>query len=116
MTAARFRLPRDTSPEAKQERVDALIQELGLIKAKDTKIGDEKYRGVSGGERKRTNIGVELIKDPSLLFLDEPTYDKKNVLDLEIFQTVVVLPINKNKCRSGLDSFQALNVVEALKH
>ena len=37
------------------------------------KIGNEFIRGVSGGERKRTNIGMELIIEPQVLFLDEPT-------------------------------------------
>jgi len=36
-------------------------------------VGDEFIRGVSGGERKRVNIGMELIKSPPILFLDEPT-------------------------------------------
>ena len=36
-------------------------------------LGNERYRGVSGGERKRVNVGVELIHDPTLIFLDEPT-------------------------------------------
>lgn len=89
LNAAKLRLPKEVSLNEKNERVDALIAELGLSKAEHTHIGDHKVRGVSGGERKRTNIGVELVQDPSLLFLDEPT--------------------------SGLDSFQALNVIETLK-
>ena len=36
-------------------------------------IGDNLIRGISGGERKRTSIGVELLTNPSLIFLDEPT-------------------------------------------
>ncbi len=36
-------------------------------------VGTQRIRGVSGGERKRTNIGMELIIDPPVLFLDEPT-------------------------------------------
>ena len=36
-------------------------------------LGTEFFRGVSGGERKRTNIGMELIIEPQILFLDEPT-------------------------------------------
>ena len=46
---------------------------LGLNKCKDTLIGGGMIRGVSGGERKRTSIGVELLTNPSLIFLDEPT-------------------------------------------
>ena len=89
LNAAKLRLPKHVTLNEKRERVDALIAELGLSKAEHTHIGDSKVRGVSGGERKRTNIGVELVQDPSLLFLDEPT--------------------------SGLDSFQAQNVIETLK-
>jgi ABC-type multidrug transport system ATPase subunit len=61
---------------------------LGLKKAANTKIGNVLVRGVSGGEKKRVNIGIELIKNPSALFLDEPT--------------------------SGLDSFQAQSVMTCM--
>jgi len=44
-----------------------------MNKAQNTRIGGPLVKGVSGGERKRTSIGVELITDPSLIFLDEPT-------------------------------------------
>lgn len=44
-------------------------QDLGLSKAVDTIIGDERTRGVSGGERKRVSVGVELISNPSVLLL-----------------------------------------------
>lgn len=39
----------------------------------DTRVGNEFTRGVSGGERKRCNVGMELITTPGILFLDEPT-------------------------------------------
>jgi ABC-type multidrug transport system ATPase subunit len=89
MVSAHFQLPKSMSDESKREYVLQIIAELGLNKAKDTMIGDERRRGVSGGERKRCNIGVELIKSPSCLFLDEPT--------------------------SGLDSFQAQSVMGAMR-
>lgn len=72
--SANLRLdPRQHSSKEKQSRVDAIIQDLGLTDCAHTKIGTEFLRGVSGGERKRCSIGMELITAPSLLFLDEPT-------------------------------------------
>jgi len=57
----------------KRRRINTLIRDLGLENCATTLIGNAMIRGVSGGERKRTSIGVELLIDPSLLFLDEPT-------------------------------------------
>ncbi|XP_063067267.1 broad substrate specificity ATP-binding cassette transporter ABCG2b [Engraulis encrasicolus] len=72
--SAQLRLPRKQySTTTKKQRVEQIIQELGLEDCKHTKIGTEFLRGVSGGERKRCSIGMELITDPALLFLDEPT-------------------------------------------
>ena len=70
MFAAKIRLPSTVDHTAK---VDELIESLRLDKSADVKIGGPLVKGVSGGERKRTSIGVELITDPSLIFLDEPT-------------------------------------------
>jgi len=77
------------SPEEKKKRVNELLHDLGLEKCADTMIGNTLIRGISGGERKRTSIGVELIPNPSLIFLDEPT--------------------------TGLDSTTALHILEVLK-
>ncbi len=91
--AARLRLPRGTPGFKVTETVEHLICMLGLDKCKNTVIGGtmagNRVRGVSGGERKRVSIGVELIAGPTVLFLDEPT--------------------------SGLDSYSALAVVNVLK-
>uniref|UniRef100_A0A6Q2YDZ3 ABC transporter domain-containing protein n=1 Tax=Esox lucius TaxID=8010 RepID=A0A6Q2YDZ3_ESOLU len=65
--------PRRYSSSEKQHRVNTVIQDLGLQDCAHTKIGTEFLRGVSGGEKKRCSIGMELITSPSLLFLDEPT-------------------------------------------
>jgi ABC-type multidrug transport system ATPase subunit len=53
--------------------VDDLMDELGLTQAADTIVGDAKVRGISGGERKRLSIAVEMISSPNLICLDEPT-------------------------------------------
>ncbi|XP_010568154.1 PREDICTED: ATP-binding cassette sub-family G member 2 isoform X3 [Haliaeetus leucocephalus] len=71
--SAALRLPKSVKEQEKNERVNQIIKELGLSKVADSKVGTQFTRGVSGGERKRTNIGMELITDPAILFLDEPT-------------------------------------------
>ncbi|XP_064917920.1 broad substrate specificity ATP-binding cassette transporter ABCG2 isoform X2 [Columba livia] len=71
--SAALRLPKSVKEQEKNERVNQVIKELGLTKVADSKVGTEFTRGVSGGERKRTSIGMELITDPAILFLDEPT-------------------------------------------
>ncbi|XP_035668586.1 broad substrate specificity ATP-binding cassette transporter ABCG2-like isoform X1 [Branchiostoma floridae] len=71
--SAALRLPTSISHKEKKERVRQVLVELGLTQCAETKVGTEMIRGVSGGERKRTNIGMELITAPPVLFLDEPT-------------------------------------------
>jgi ABC-type multidrug transport system ATPase subunit len=99
--SARVRLPqyalrsplsyntRDWSSERIERLVDVVISSLNLTHVQNTEIGDESKRGISGGQRKRVNIGIELAAGPSVLFLDEPT--------------------------SGLDSTQALQVANIMK-
>jgi ATP-binding cassette subfamily G (WHITE) protein 2 len=60
--AAKLRL--SGNMEQKYERVDEVIKDLRLTKCQNTKIGGALVKGVSGGERKRASIGVELITDP----------------------------------------------------
>ncbi|MCO5607296.1 hypothetical protein L7F22_061489 [Adiantum nelumboides] len=88
MFAAEVRLGNKVSQEEKRMRVVKLIDQLGLNSAQNTFIGDEGHRGISGGERRRVSIGVDIIHGPSLLFLDEPT--------------------------SGLDSTSAFSVIEKI--
>ncbi|XP_033827771.1 broad substrate specificity ATP-binding cassette transporter ABCG2d [Periophthalmus magnuspinnatus] len=71
--SAALRLPISVPQSEKEARVNHLIKDLGLTKVADTMVGSPMSRGISGGERKRTSIGMELISDPSVLFLDEPT-------------------------------------------
>uniref|UniRef100_A0A670Z3P8 ABC-type xenobiotic transporter n=1 Tax=Pseudonaja textilis TaxID=8673 RepID=A0A670Z3P8_PSETE len=73
MFSAALRLPLSTSKYEKNQRVEQVLKELDLVKVADTKVGTYFSRGVSGGERKRTSIGLELITNPKVLFLDEPT-------------------------------------------
>uniref|UniRef100_A0A4W4DSG5 ABC transporter domain-containing protein n=1 Tax=Electrophorus electricus TaxID=8005 RepID=A0A4W4DSG5_ELEEL len=71
--SAALRLPMSISQKEKEQKVERVIDELGLNKVADSRVGTQLIRGISGGERKRTTIGMEIIIDPSVLFLDEPT-------------------------------------------
>ncbi|EOD49342.1 putative abc transporter protein [Neofusicoccum parvum UCRNP2] len=71
--AADLRLPASVSKEERRRVVDEVILELGLKEAADTRIGNSVHKGCSGGEKRRTSIGVQLLANPSVLFLDEPT-------------------------------------------
>ena len=71
-----LRLPNDVSNDEKADRVSQVIAELGLDACADTRVGTEYLRGVSGGEKRRTCIGMELVLSPKILFLDEPTTGK----------------------------------------
>jgi len=74
--SGRFTLPRGTPMRAIEDLADSVLANLGLSRVANSMVGDVNRRGVSGGEKKRVNIGVELMSCPSLLFLDEPTSGK----------------------------------------
>ena len=61
------------SPEEKKQRVDAVINTIGLDAARHTKCGNQFLKGLSGGQKRRLSLGIALISSPSVLFLDEPT-------------------------------------------
>lgn len=68
-----LRLPETLSADFKKNRIRKIMGMLGLTAVKDTIVGDETHRGISGGQLKRLSIGVEIINLPDLIFLDEPT-------------------------------------------
>jgi ABC-type multidrug transport system ATPase subunit len=89
MFSAKLRLPRSTTDSQLEKLTNRMIEELGLTSCCDTIVGGELIKGISGGERKRTSVGVELVTKPALVFLDEPT--------------------------SGLDSYSAVQLCQVLK-
>lgn len=84
------RLRTSLSGQRIEDKIDEIVRRLGLGGCRDTRIGGVLVKGISGGERKRTSIGYELITDPNLLLCDEPT--------------------------SGLDSTTALKIMRMLKN
>jgi ABC-type multidrug transport system ATPase subunit len=87
--SANLRLPESMSADKKAAIVNEILEELGLSHVRDSFIGGANaMRGISGGERRRVSIGIELVTSPAVLYLDEPT--------------------------SGLDSASAFQVVKVL--
>ena len=74
--AARLRLPDHVTEKEKQAKVFEVMQQLGILDIKDTRIGNQERRGISGGEQRRVSIGLELVACPDVLVLDEPTSGK----------------------------------------
>ncbi|MGY1686407.1 ATP-binding cassette domain-containing protein [Geodermatophilus sp. SYSU D00867] len=79
--AARLRLPRDTTAAERDERVRRVLAEVGLSEQADQRIDS-----LSGGQRKRTSIALELLTAPQLLFLDEPTSGLDPGLDRQVME------------------------------
>jgi ABC-type multidrug transport system ATPase subunit/ABC-type multidrug transport system permease subunit len=86
--AANMSLPSWLSGDEKLARIESVVSDLGLNDCLDTLIGDDMTVGCSGGEKRRVSIALQLLSDPAVLILDEPT--------------------------TGLDSFTALNIVSTL--
>ena len=83
---AALRLPRDTTPGERTERVETVMEDLGLTKRADLRIDK-----LSGGQRKRASVALELITDPELLFLDEPTSGLDPGLDRQVMKMLRAL-------------------------
>ena len=71
--AAELRLPPPTTSRERRRVVEQVILELGLKDCANTRIGGSEYKGCSGGEKRRCSLAVQMLANPSLLFLDEVT-------------------------------------------
>ena len=73
MFSGLLRLPKGLTMKEKTQRVLSVLNELQLAHIADSAIGNEVTRGISGGEKRRVSVGMELVTQPRALFLDEPT-------------------------------------------
>lgn len=77
----------DKTDDEINEMIINLLKALDLLSTKDLKVGNPLEKTISGGQRKRLNIGLELLREPSVIYMDEPTSglssrDSENILDL----------------------------------
>ena len=89
---ALLRLPQLWTHTRKMNEVDRIIRLLRL-----TKVADSKIQMLSGGEKKRVNIGTELLTDPAVLLLDEPTSGLDSTSAVALIQMLSKLARNSNK-------------------
>jgi ABC-type multidrug transport system ATPase subunit len=85
----------DYNEEQLNLTVDKILSDLDLLEIKDLQVGDIMNKKVSGGQRKRLNIGLELMREPGVLFVDEPTSG------LSSFDSEKVMTLLKNQALSG---------------
>lgn len=85
--AAQLRLI-DVNEQGREDRIKEVITMMGLDHCRDVIIGDSKRKGISGGERKRVCVGMELLRRPKLLFLDEMTSGLDSSTSLKLCTTL----------------------------
>eukprot|EP00249_Psilotum_nudum_P028883 c38867_g1_i1 orf=180-2312(-) len=93
--SAHLRLPDKMPSSEKDTIVESTILEMGLQDCADTPIGNWHLRGVSGGEKRRVSIALEILMRPRLLFLDEPTSGLDSASAFFVTQTL------RNLARDG---------------
>lgn len=87
--AAGLRLPKWMSSEQKTQRAEEILLKMGLKDCADNLIGNDLVKGISGGEKRRVTIAVQILTEPRVLLLDEPL--------------------------SGLDAFTAFSIMDVLR-
>ncbi|ODV61655.1 PEP carboxykinase-like protein [Ascoidea rubescens DSM 1968] len=77
--------------EDRNGRVNELLEYLGLMNQKSTKVGTPLQKGISGGQKRRVSVASQVITEPSVLFLDEPTSGLDSTASYEVISTIKTL-------------------------
>ncbi|KAK3101924.1 hypothetical protein FSP39_007394 [Pinctada imbricata] len=95
--AAHIRLPEKYSKKQKEEILRGIVADLELEKCLDTPVGGMGMPGLSGGEKKRANIACEILTDPLLILLDEPTTGLDSSMAYNLVQIMQKYAVQHNK-------------------
>jgi ABC-type multidrug transport system ATPase subunit len=94
MYSALLRLPSSMRKSEVRRIVDDTLDEMGLRECANNHIGSWHLRGISGGEKKRLSIALEILTRPRLLFLDEPTSGLDSAAAFSVVQTLRQLAVD----------------------
>ncbi|CAF1013506.1 unnamed protein product, partial [Adineta ricciae] len=97
MYTAKLRLPRTFTDKQREERVEDVLNDLGLVHVRKATIGSQIKQGISGSERKRLCVSMQLLNRPQLLFLDEPTTGLDSVTALDLLHTLHAIAHGKSQ-------------------
>ncbi|KDP29717.1 hypothetical protein JCGZ_18652 [Jatropha curcas] len=87
--SAQLQLPNSMSKSEKKERAETTIREMGLQDSVNTRIGGWSSKGLSGGQKRRVSICIEILTRPKLLFLDEPTSGLDSAASYHVMNRIV---------------------------
>ncbi|KAM3215644.1 hypothetical protein ACQJBY_067589 [Aegilops geniculata] len=115
--SAQIQLPDTMLLDDKLAHADEAIQEMGLTSALETRIGGRNTKGISGGQRKRLSICLEILTRPRLLFLDEPTsgldsaasfHVMNRIADLAAREGMTIVAVVHQPCNEVFEIFHGL--------
>ncbi|KAH9328181.1 hypothetical protein KI387_000289, partial [Taxus chinensis] len=89
--SAQLQLPNSMSTAEKRERADITIKQMGLHDSVNTRIGGWRMKGLSGGQKRRVSIAMEILTRPKLLFLDEPTSGLDSAAAYHVMKRIATL-------------------------
>jgi ABC-type multidrug transport system ATPase subunit len=94
LLAALMSLPKSLSEKERFERVERVIEEVQLTKVKDVVVGGSVRSALSGGQKRRLAVAVQLLRLPEVLFLDEPTSGLDSASSLHLLERIRCLAHN----------------------
>ncbi|KAH9327941.1 hypothetical protein KI387_000049, partial [Taxus chinensis] len=89
--SAQLQLPDNMSAAEKRQRAEITIKQMGLNDSVNTRIGGWRMKGLSGGQKRRVSIAIEILTRPPLLFLDEPTSGLDSAAAYHVMKRIATL-------------------------